>query len=105
MVDVTYSDKAKQSGEDFALLQKASRKLEEIVDPSKGPVAARWDRIQDEKGRPKYELRLDHEYGTVTGDFTPAELPNPYSISFLLHSLWGRLTMLHLKKLVAALGE
>ena len=46
-MNVTYSDKARLTGEDFKLLQQASNRLEEILGKSAPRVSAEWDRQED----------------------------------------------------------
>lgn len=94
-MSVTYSDKAKQWGEGYALLQQATKRLEDILGPSAGSVAAEWDRGQDERGRILYTLRIADPTGEVGAAFTPQELESPGHLRFRLLDLWGDLLQRH----------
>jgi hypothetical protein len=90
-MNVTYTDKAKQGGEGFALLQQATRHLEEVLGPSVETVKAEWDRTEDGNGRSRYTLRLSDWSGSVSASFTPAELQSLSRRRIPLYRLWDDL--------------
>jgi hypothetical protein len=89
---VAFTDKAKQWGEGFALLQHATKRLEEeVVGPSAATAEAKWDRTEDEGGRPLYALTLSDHGVTVREEFTPEELRSDSRMYVELTRLWGDL--------------
>jgi hypothetical protein len=90
-MNVTYSDKAKQSGEGFSLLQQATSRLEEILGRSAGLVEAAWDRTEDDKGHPLYTLRISAWTDSAAASFTPEELVAPRDVRLRLRFLWDDL--------------
>ncbi len=88
---VEYSDKAKQWGEGFALLQQATKRLEEVVGPATAWVVAVWDRAEDARGRSVYTLRISDWEGAVSATFTPDELRSRTQDRYYWHRLWGDL--------------
>ncbi|HJT76798.1 MAG TPA: hypothetical protein VJ739_06310 [Gemmataceae bacterium] len=106
---VTYTDKAKQWGEGYALLQEATDRLEEVLGESAGLVSAEWDRTQDARGRVLYRLRLSDFTGQVSATFTHEELQSPGHMRFRLLGLWGDLLQMRsdeqVKKLQQLVGE
>ena len=106
-MSVTYSDRASQGS---AILQQATRQLEEILGRSAGLVKAEWDRREDARGRVLYTLRLsDWTGGVVSADFTPDELQSSSQVRYRLHRLWGDLlqerSQKQLEQLTGATGE
>jgi hypothetical protein len=90
-MNVTYSDKAKQWGEGYVLLQQATKRLEEVLGSSAGQVKAEWDRTEDAKRRIIYTLRLSDWTGSVSAAFTPDELQSPSLMRYRFVRLWGDL--------------
>jgi hypothetical protein len=88
-MNVTYTDKAKQGG--FALLQQATRYLEEVLGRSVETVKAEWDRTEDADGRSLYTLRLSDWSGSVSASFTPDELQSLSRSRIPLYRLWDEL--------------
>ena len=88
-MDVTYTDRAKQRGKDFPLLQEASRQLEKMVERSSGRVRAEWDRSEDEKGRPVYTLRISDGTHAAHAEFPPDYLKFSTYVPARLSQLWG----------------
>jgi hypothetical protein len=107
-MNVTYTDRAKQWGEAFVLLQQATKRLEEILGPSAGLVRAEWDRTEDARGRPLYTLRIADWAGSVSATFTPAELRDSEQMHYCLVRLWGDLLQVRshkqLEELTGAAG-
>jgi hypothetical protein len=56
-MNVVYSDRARQAGERFALLQDATEQLEETIRSYPGPVKAEWDRNLGLVGQSGSEVR------------------------------------------------
>jgi hypothetical protein len=101
-MDITYSEKAKESGE-FTLLQQATNRLEEAVGQSPEHVTVQWDRFEDDKGRSLYTLQLKDYSGEVTRKFSIDELQSPERTSFRIYRLWGDLLQLRTEKQLEAL--
>lgn len=102
---VIYTDKAKQRGEEYPLLQQASQRLEEIVGPSADSVTAEWDRTEDGRGRMLYTLRISDWTGSATAALAPDELRSTVNLRHRLLQLWGDLLQIRnqyqLQKLMA----
>ncbi len=90
-MNVKYSDKAKQSGEEYVLLEQATQSLERLAGPSAASVSAEWDRSHDERGRTRYTLTLSDMSGEVSATFTPNELRSPSRMRSQLLEVWGDL--------------
>jgi len=99
---VTYSDKIKQAGNDYVLLQRAMEYLEAVVSPEMenleavvGPpansVSAYWDSDRDENGRTRYTLHVAGFSKSVSASFYPSELRNEHDLHFRLLDLCGDL--------------
>src|SRR5436305_15250093 len=91
MRQVRYSDSAKQGGDGYDLLEKATQQLGEVLGQSAGLVTAEWDRGQDAQGRPVYTLKISDFTGEASARFAPDELNTPRHLRFRLHTLWGDL--------------
>ena len=100
-MNVTYSDSAKENKEEFALLEQATKRLEEVRGHSDDLVTAEWDRRQDQHRQPVYTLRLSDWSGTVSASFTPEEL----RARVLLYRLLGKLLQARVDKQLQALGD
>ncbi|HET6573763.1 MAG TPA: hypothetical protein VFG68_09195 [Fimbriiglobus sp.] len=90
-MQVKYSDAVKHSGEDFALLQQATRQLAEVLGPSAGLVESEWDRSEDARDRTLYTLTIRDWTGKTQTQFSPDELTYPGHVRIRLHHLWGGL--------------
>jgi len=86
---VTYSEKARQWGEGYQLVQNATKRLEEVLGQSADQVTAEWDRTKDPRGGVLYTLKLRDATDQVQASFTPDELK--FAVRFLLYRLWGDL--------------
>lgn len=109
-MNVDYSDRAKQAEEHFELLQQATGELKEILGDAQDSVRARWDRIEDERGRPLYSLKLADFSGEVEATFTPDDLQRDdlrraAHLRFRLANLCGKLMRIRSHKLMEALRE
>jgi len=105
IMNVRYSDQIKQPGNGFALLQQATKCLEEVATRSAALATAEWDRTHDEHGRPVYVLKLSDFSGTVTDRFSSHELEQPRRLRWRLRSLWGDLLQVRSHKQLQALTE
>ncbi len=101
-MQVTYSEKARESREGYALLQRATERLEEIVRRSLDPVTAEWDRTQDD-GEPLYTLRLADWSGSATVDFRPKDLGDSGRLDNRLYRVWDELLEIRSHKLLERL--
>jgi hypothetical protein len=97
-MNATYSDRARQCAEDFALLQRATKCLEEVLGKSTNDVQAEWDQRQDARGRATYTLRISDWTGSVSVDFTPDELQSPSQVRYRMLRLWGDLLQIRSHK-------
>lgn len=102
-MDVTYSNAVKDSDEQYVLLQKATKLLEEVLGGQASIVKSYWDRTEDEKGRTLYVMKLKDPYGEVTGAFAPAELQSANQMEFRLYRLWGDLLHAQTRKHLQAI--
>ena len=91
-MDIQYSPEVRQSPDGLTLLEQASTLLAEVLGPqSSQKVKAEWDRVHDHKGRTLYRLTLRDFTGSVSTDFTSADLQNPMHLKYRLYRLWGDL--------------
>ncbi len=90
-MNVTYSEKARQGGRVFTLLQQATKQLEEVLGPSAEQVTVEWDCGPDERGRALYTLRIQDHTGEASTRFAPEELESSSHLRFRLLDLWGDL--------------
>jgi len=102
---VTYSDKAKQCGEEYVLLQQATMLLEGVLGPSASLVTVEWDRREDSQGRILYPLRLSDWTGAVSASFAPDELRSPSHMRVRLYRLWGDLLQVRNHKLLQEMAK
>jgi hypothetical protein len=85
---VTFSDAVKRRGEEYALLQQASKELEESIGPPAAGVTAEWNRSEDEEGRPLYTLRISDGTDAAVGTLDWGEMNRLTSLRFRLSRLW-----------------
>ncbi|HKI30260.1 MAG TPA: hypothetical protein VKA46_00110 [Gemmataceae bacterium] len=108
-MNVTYSDKAKQGGEEYTLLQHATKQLEELlgeaIEGAAEGVKAEWDRGQDAGGRTTYTLRLSDEADSVSSDFSPDELQSDKDLQRRLRRLWSSLLAARGRRILRGLRE
>ena len=97
-MQVTYSDKARQEGEDFKLLQQASNRLEEILGKAAPRVGAEWDRRDEPMGRHRYTLRITDNSFSSSMEFDRNELQIPDEYQFRLYDLWDNILKAHIEK-------
>ena len=88
---ITYSEKVKQAGADYALLQRATDYLNQFVGPSAGLESAVWDRVDDERGGTRYTLKLTGFSKEVSDTYYPDELATESHMRFRLLHHWGNL--------------
>lgn len=90
-MDLHYTDRAKQWGEGFVLIQQASKRLEEVLGSHSAEVKAEWDRIEDQTGRILYTLRISDWIGSVEVQLDLNDLTIPSVLRIRLYRLWGDL--------------
>jgi hypothetical protein len=114
---VFYTDRVKNNGASYALLQEVSRRLEELIGPSvrrleellgpaDGMVKAEWDQLEDASGRTRFRLRLSDPSESIDDSFEPSELQSASERDHRLLDLWGDLLQIRnhrqLKELIGA---
>jgi hypothetical protein len=104
-MNVVYDDRSKQVKEYFTLLQQATERLKDVLGPSSGLVKAKWDRIEDERGRSLYSLTLSDFTGEAEARFAPDELQNSTHMRVRLYKLWGDLLQDRNRKQMKELQE
>lgn len=97
-MQIIYRDRARQWGEGLALLQHATKRLEEVLGPSAGQVTAEWDRAEDGQGRLVYTLRLSDWTGAATAVFDSDELQSGSHMRSRFYRLWGDLLQIRSDK-------
>ncbi len=88
-MNVDFSDDLKAWGEGFALAQKGTKRLIEVIGPDRDVVAGEWDCVTDESGQQILTLHVFDHAGETTFSFAPDELISPSQTSFRMHRLWG----------------
>jgi hypothetical protein len=91
MKKVEYSERAKEPAEQFALVQNATKMLEEVVARHANEITAEWDKTKDSHGRPAYVLRISDDFGSASMIFSPGDLEPKNFLSYRLYGLWGDL--------------
>jgi hypothetical protein len=93
---VNYTEQAKRSGKDLALLEQATRRLEEInrrteeiIGSSDNPVTAEWDATTN--GNVKYKLKLRDSFGEVEAEFEPDELRRASYMNLMMRDVSSKL--------------
>jgi hypothetical protein len=90
-MEIRYTDRAREWEPGYSLLQQATAQLEEVIGAPAARVRAEWDRIEDERARPLYTLRISDWTGSAQTRFAPEELTFPAHTRTRLHRLWGDL--------------
>ncbi len=86
---VEYSDRVKQRGEDFVLLQQATNSLEEVLGPRNADkVKAVWDRSEENQGTGRYTLWISDGSDSATRSFDTDELTWSSYLKSRLGLLW-----------------
>lgn len=83
-----YRDKAKLWGEGYAMIEKASELLKDVLDPYSDRVSVDWDRMEDEHGQSLYTMTLRYPPEMVQKSFTPEELQAPSDLWRPFSRLW-----------------
>ncbi len=104
VMKVSYSEKAKERGEGFALLQQVTERLEEVVRRFSGEVKAEWDRT-DRNGHSLYTLRLSDRADSASASFAPEELRPSHELQIRLYRLWDALLKARSERLLQELGK
>ena len=102
---VTYSERSKHAVDRLALLQQATKQLDEVVGRHSSSVHAEWDRTEDDKGRPLYFLRIVDGTDSAEASFAPDELKPSYYLQIRLHRLWGELLQVRNERQLQALTK
>lgn len=103
-MNVTYSEKAKESNEAYSYLRQATGYLEEVLGQSSGLVNAEWDRT-DDKGRSYYTLRISDWTGGASTMFDIHELKSAERMRVRLYRLWGELIQVRVNKAFQKVNE
>jgi hypothetical protein len=100
-MEVIYSDRARQDRKGYALMQKATKLLEESVraSPDRTPIVAEWDRLEEERGV-LYTLRLSDFAGEATMTFSPEELEGGTQTELRLYKVLGDLLRIRSHRLL-----
>ena len=104
-MNVTYNERAKHAVDRLALLQQATKQLEEVVGRHSVSVNAEWDRTEDENGRPLYILRIVDGTDSAETAFAPDELKPSYHLQIRLYRLWGELLQARNERQLQALTK
>lgn len=108
-MNVIYRGQAKQEGQEHALLQQATKVLEDIVGSSHEEVSAIWEQSRDARGRILYTVNLSDSTGQVSTTFDLRELRSLKPLRGRFLSLWGDLLQVRsdaqLKKLQQLIGQ
>lgn len=98
---IIYSEALRQSGDLFALAQRASQVLEDVATRSAPRVTAEWDRDPEENGGNFVRLRLSDWIGSVTARLSRAELSSDEdALVGRLNRLWGDMLEIRLDRLL-----
>jgi hypothetical protein len=90
-MNVTYTEKARQKSEDFALLQRATNWLQEVVGPSASQATVEWDRNEDDKSHPLYTLKISDRPDAASASFDRDELAGGSLLRYRLSRVWDDL--------------
>jgi hypothetical protein len=90
-MNVIYSEKARQSSEGYALLQQATKYLEEELGKAVDRVRVEWDRQDDNNGHSSFILRLFDPPDSISRSFTLADLRATKDLQLELNWLWDDL--------------
>jgi hypothetical protein len=104
-MNVTYTERAKNPSETFALLQQATQKLDDVVGRSSATLSAEWDRTEDTKGRPWYTLHITDFADSAQTSFAPDHLKPSYDLQFRLYRLWDHLLQARGERLLQELNQ
>lgn len=104
-IQVKYTERSRQWGEGFTLLQQATKRLEEVLGPSAPWIRAEWDRVENGKRRSVYSLRISDWTGEVSATYTPDELRSYLKDSYGWRRLWGDLLQVRSHKQLKELAE
>jgi hypothetical protein len=90
-MQVQYSDKIRQNPELFALVEQASRPLEQVAPHSVAGATAQWDLTRDGQGQSLVTLRLSVGVDSVATQFTPEQLRWTIRSWQRFYSIWSDL--------------
>lgn len=102
---ITYSEALRKSDDLFALAQRASQILEKVATRSSHLATAEWHIDKDKRGQTNVELRLSDWIGSVTEDFSRAELSDEEGLLGRLNKLWGDLLEVRSHRLLDELDK
>ena len=87
-MNVEYSDKVKQRAEDYALLQQATKSLEEVLEANAATVKAVWDRTDDPNEGVRYTLWISDGSDSASCALKCDELTWPDYLAGARNLLW-----------------
>jgi len=98
-MNVTYTDRVQDWPEAFALAQKATERLAEILKEDVDEVSGEWDTAEGERG-PELSLRVRDADGEAENQIRLNELREKPRTSIFLYGLWGDLLHHRSKKIL-----
>ena len=90
-MNIVYSDRAKQGGDGFALIEQATAQLKEVFAPIEDQIKLEWDRVEDERNRPAYTLTVSDSTEEAQVKLEPDELKKATYVRIRLYQLLGLL--------------
>ena len=102
-MNVIYSGDVRQVSEDGRLFRRANEFLEEVMRRPSAPVEVQWDRVEDERGRTLYELKLSDWIGSVSSRFTRSELESSSDLNYRIRWLYDDLLQIRSRHLLKVL--
>ena len=98
----------KQWPDGYALAQKASNRLEEVLGKSADIVSAEWGLTVDDRGRQVFQLQLNDPANRSERQIDPDALRSSALTGFHMHRAWGDLLRArnerHLKDIIGEEG-
>lgn len=92
IMELDYAPEIRNNAEELARLEPASTLLAEVMGPNSSQlVRAKWNRVQDSRGRNVYRLTIYDLTGEVSTDFVANDLRNEMHMKFRMYRLWGDL--------------
>jgi hypothetical protein len=86
-------------------VERASKKLEEVLGQYLDRVEVRWDLDMDSRGHEFARLTLRDATGEVSGELALDELHDRWQMGYRLYALWGDLLQIRSHKELAELRE
>jgi len=101
-IKVEYSENSKRSNAIPALLQQATKRLEEVLGPSAAWVMVRWDQHGNGNGRSHFTLWISDWTGEVSSSFSSEELRSYSQERYPWLRIWGDLLQVRSHKQLEA---